>query len=173
LTEADEWRLVPGKLNPADAATRSQLDAEAIPFGWLEGSSFLLTQPSMWPKDLPWVTEKEEMRSVHVNLSDSQSTPAFNWNSVEITAQELPALIRFDGKYRDWVRRCQQEVYPEELKRLTNNQPIKSTSRLMALIPFLGEDQLLRLGGRLGERAFRSYFRTTCFTRLSSRGVIH
>jgi hypothetical protein len=39
LTEADEWRFVPEKFNPADAATRSQLEAEAIPYGWLDGLS--------------------------------------------------------------------------------------------------------------------------------------
>jgi hypothetical protein len=83
-------------------------------------------------------------------MADSLATPAFNWNSVEITAQELPALIRFDGKYREWIQRCQHEVYPEELKCLSNNKAIRPTSRLMALTPFLGEDQLLRLGGRLG-----------------------
>jgi hypothetical protein len=41
LTEANEWRFVPGKLNPVVAATRSQLEAKVVPYGWLEGPSFL------------------------------------------------------------------------------------------------------------------------------------
>jgi hypothetical protein len=35
LTEADEWQFVSGKLNPADEAPRSQLDVEAISYGWI------------------------------------------------------------------------------------------------------------------------------------------
>jgi hypothetical protein len=41
LTEAHEWRFVPGRLNPVGAATRSVLEAEAIPGYWLNGPAFL------------------------------------------------------------------------------------------------------------------------------------
>ncbi len=41
LTEPQEWRFVPGKRNPADTATRSQLEVEAVPYIWFDGPEFL------------------------------------------------------------------------------------------------------------------------------------
>lgn len=101
---------MPGQLNLADAATRSQLEAEAIPFDWLVGPAFLYIEPSSWPKDLPCMAEKEEMRSMHLNLADAQVFPVFDWNFVRIVAHELSALIRLEEKYRHWVQLCQKEV---------------------------------------------------------------
>lgn len=53
LTEPSEWRFVPGRLNPADGATRSELECEAIRPDWLEGPSFLHGPEDQWPPDLP------------------------------------------------------------------------------------------------------------------------
>ena len=39
--------------------------------------------------------------------------------------------------------------YPHELAQLTTNQPIRSTSNLLSLSPIMGEDGLIRVGGRL------------------------
>ena len=96
------------------------------------------------------MAEKEEMRSVHLNMADTQASLNFNWESVRITAEELPALIRCDDKYRNLIQLCQQEVYGEELTCVKKKKPLRSTSRLLALTSFLDDDQLLRLGGRLG-----------------------
>jgi hypothetical protein len=68
LTDSLEWRFVPGVLNPADAATRSQLEDVAIPTWWLDGPPFLYEEESSWPEDLPWMMERTEMRGVHVHL---------------------------------------------------------------------------------------------------------
>ncbi|XP_032782640.2 uncharacterized protein LOC116920627 [Daphnia magna] len=150
LTAAHEWRFVPGRLNPADAATRSQLEAEAIPLYWLDGPPFLYADPADWPKDLPWLVEKQEIRSIHLHLVESHPTLATDWSTIVITAKEIPALIRLEENYRSLIQLCQEEAYPEELKRLRGKKPIRPTSRLMALTPFLGDDKMLRLSGRLG-----------------------
>jgi hypothetical protein len=52
LTEPHEWRFVPGRLNPADAATRSQMEEEEIPSLWLDGPAFLHEEDPAWPKGL-------------------------------------------------------------------------------------------------------------------------
>ena len=97
LTEPDEWRFIPGRLNPADAATRSQL--EEIPSWWLDGPAFLYEEESVWPTDLPWMAAKEELRSAHVhfNLTAAEQSRAKELRDVRISAQELPALIRLEG----------------------------------------------------------------------------
>ena len=52
-TEANQWRFVPGKLNPSDLATRSIFeDGEPITAAWLEGPGFLMSPEEFWPKDL-------------------------------------------------------------------------------------------------------------------------
>lgn len=68
LTEAEEWRFVPGKLNPA---TRSVLDCEAIPMDWLDGPEFLYQPAEDWPADLLWIVIQEEIRSTRAHLTES------------------------------------------------------------------------------------------------------
>jgi hypothetical protein len=53
LTEPEEWRFVPGKLNPADEATQSVIEEEGLSQRWLKGPEFLFQPESEWPKDLP------------------------------------------------------------------------------------------------------------------------
>jgi hypothetical protein len=66
LTEPEEWRFIPGRLNPADAASRSQLEEEEIPSWWLDGPAFLYEEESALPTNLPWMAAKEKLPSVHV-----------------------------------------------------------------------------------------------------------
>ncbi|XP_045030399.1 uncharacterized protein LOC123472602 [Daphnia magna] len=76
LTEPGEWWFVPGRYNPADAATRSQLEEESIPPWWINGPEFLYDKEESWPIDLPWTVAKEELRAAHVHLSVTE--PAFD-----------------------------------------------------------------------------------------------
>jgi len=81
LTETTEWRFVPGALNPADAATRSQLEEVVIPTWWLDGPLFLYGEESSWAVDLPWTVEKKEKRGArihHGNIVVEQEAP-FDW----------------------------------------------------------------------------------------------
>jgi hypothetical protein len=48
-----------------------------------------------------------------------------------------------------WLQRIQAEMFPIEQKALQNHRAISSKSRLLQLNPFLGEDKLIRVGGRL------------------------
>ncbi len=75
ITDEAEWRFVPGRLNPADAATRSALDGEIFPAIWLDGPDFLPQPEEKWPADLPWMKVKEEMRSARVNFTTQAEKP--------------------------------------------------------------------------------------------------
>lgn len=37
LTEPEEWRFIPGRLNPADEAMRSSIEEEALSARWWDG----------------------------------------------------------------------------------------------------------------------------------------
>ena len=97
LTEAHEWRFVPGKLNPADAATRSDLEEEAIPAVWLN-STFLALPKDDWPVDLPWMKVSDEMRNVHAHSIIAKAAP-FDWSQMVLTAKDIPALVQLDETY--------------------------------------------------------------------------
>jgi hypothetical protein len=62
ITQPEEWRFIPGKLNPKGLATRSSLDEQPIPPVWLNGPVFLFQSEDHWPPDLPWMAVKEEIR---------------------------------------------------------------------------------------------------------------
>jgi len=109
-------------LNPADAATRSQLEEDEIPSWWLDGPAFLYEEESGWPTDLPWMAAKEELRSIHVhfNLTAAEQSMA---RGPDISS--LPALILLEGEFLDLVKRSQQEAYPEELKKLQQKKMLR------------------------------------------------
>ena len=48
------------------------------------------------------------------------------------------------------IQQCQEESFADELRLLRKNKPLYSTLHLLALEPILGDDGLLRLGGRIG-----------------------
>jgi len=148
LTDPKDWRFVPGKQNPADAATRSSIEAEAIPQSWLFGPSFLYEDMSKWPVDLPWMAITEELRSVKVHQIVAE--PPFDWESIQILPDNILALFKFEGDYKDLLLRCQSESFETDIRRLKKNKPLKPDSTLLSLTPTLGEDGLLRLGGRIG-----------------------
>ncbi|XP_046461183.1 uncharacterized protein LOC124207658 [Daphnia pulex] len=151
LSDPSEWRFVPGVLNPADAATRSQLDDRAIPARWLDGPPFLYQEETAWPQDLPWTLEKAEMRGARAHMSNvvSEKIVPFDWKTVKIAAGDVPTLIRLENDYLDPVRLCQRETYPDEISRLERGKVIRPTSTLQPLTPFFDADEVLRLGGRL------------------------
>ena len=89
FTNANEWRFIPGKMNIADAATRSLLtDGEPIPPRWLEGPSFIALPMEQWPKDLPWVAVTGEKRTAHIHHAISGS-PLQDWTKVIIDSKNI------------------------------------------------------------------------------------
>ena len=152
LTDAEEWRFVPGKNNPADAATRSAFGEEVIPPQWLSGPEFLLQSEESWPRDLPWMAVTNELRPVRVNHATTEDLPETDWEKVEFNRADLPALARMDAPVYELVRQCQAVVYQEDIRRLQKNRRLRPSSSLLSLTPFLGKDGLVRLGHR-GKKA--------------------
>lgn len=107
----EEWRFGPGPLNLADAATRSQLECEAVPFCWLDGPEFLYQEEERWPIDLAWLQVKEEMRPVRVQHATSDQQKQ-DWEEVRLMPEEIPALVEMKGKYLELIRLAQQEAFP-------------------------------------------------------------
>ncbi|GIY52639.1 endonuclease [Caerostris darwini] len=50
LSKKEYWRHIPGKLNPADIASRGCTLQHLLQYGWWEGPEFLKAFPEAWPK---------------------------------------------------------------------------------------------------------------------------
>nr|XP_012215649.1 PREDICTED: uncharacterized protein LOC105668053 [Linepithema humile] len=181
-----KWNHVPSEQNPADCASRgiSTSDLKTHPLWW--NGPLWLRQPSpAWPDQTKRegatrtiLTEAARASVQHVNgdpewdLPDTYST----WTLlVRATANakkfiaKLRARHTAHGNFEStltceelknaelfWLTTVQTSQFALELESLQKTGSIHRSSRLKALQPFIGEDKLLRLGGRL-ERAFLSY----------------
>jgi hypothetical protein len=149
LTESGEWRFVPGKLNPADEATRSVIEEEGISQRWLNGPEFLFQPESEWPKDLPWIAVPDEIRTCRTYAAQL-ATDVSDWSDIPLNQSNISEFFKLEGPSYQLIERCQKESFYEEINCLKKRKAIRSTSHLFQLSPFLGPDNLLRLGGRIG-----------------------
>ncbi|XP_067207875.1 uncharacterized protein [Linepithema humile] len=181
-----KWNHAPSEQNPADCASRgiSTSDLKTHPLWW--NGPLWLRQPSpAWPDQTKRegvtrtiLTEAARASVQHVNgdpewdLPDTYST----WTSlVRATANakkfiaKLKARHTAHGNFEStltceelknaelfWLTTVQTSQFALELESLQKTGSIHRSSRLKALQPFIGEDKLLHIGGRL-ERAFLSY----------------
>lgn len=97
-----------------------------------------------FPKDLPWIAVANEMKScktyqMQISVSD--------WSDPHIDKKNFSSFLNLDDRIRDLIKRCQQDVYGEEIQRLEKGKSLRNSSHILSLHPILGEDGLLRLGG--------------------------
>ena len=93
ITQPEDWRFIPGKLNPADLATRSSMDEPLIPSIWLDGPSFLHQSEDHWPPDLPWMAVNEEIRSSRSYTAVVEKS-VDRWKDLLIGPEDVPAISR-------------------------------------------------------------------------------
>ena len=174
------WNHVAGCENPADVASRgivpSELEKSTT---WWSGPQWL-TQPSTsWPNGLPNLPENVNLEEREKQVLTA-SRPAL-WDLVNqyssltqllrITARVMLASSRFrrriSGKASSapltpdqlekarlfWIRHTQRTFFTSEINLLEKGQPLPRSSHLLRLTPYLDDDGLLRLGGRLQHAA--------------------
>ncbi|XP_053686303.1 uncharacterized protein LOC128735844 [Sabethes cyaneus] len=145
LTNVDEWRYVPSKLNVADDATKWGNGPSFDPTSrWFAGPSFLFLPESQWPVQKQNVYTDEELRPAHLYVHGSVvsqpllqlnrfskwerllRTVAFLLRSVkrfrkEVVSGPLTSEELFQAENRLW-KIVQAEVYYEELRILKHNK---------------------------------------------------
>lgn len=173
LSQTATWRHVPTKDNPADLPSRgvspSQLKECSL---WWNGPSWLSEDNMSWPILCTYTGElperKVEKRSMVVHqpslfffnhyssLSRLQRIVAycirFKYNCLTppdqrrigvLTPQELQQSLR------RLISLAQHECFDVEIQTLKAKKPIKSSSSIANLHPFIDIDGLIRVGGRL------------------------
>jgi hypothetical protein len=113
-------------------------------------------------RDLPWMAINNEIRAARSFAATQIVTT--DYSSVHLTQENIPALCRLKDDFLDLIKKCQAESFSEELRRLQKKKSLYSTSSVLALVPIISEDGLLRLGGRAG----KPNYLMTSYTHLSS-----
>lgn len=169
------WRYIPSADNPADCASRGILPSQLVNHPlWWHGPDWLQFHPSTWPAQdtefSPDPASVEEMRTaplVSLLISTPPSWDLFtqysSWRKLlHVTAY----IMRYIHNCRHHPHHCgplsrqeldaarlrifkivQVETFPEDLALLQNSK--MCSTRLQRLSPFLDQDGLLRVGGRL------------------------
>jgi len=101
----------------------------------------LATRFSSWPK-LFRITAYI-YRFIHACRRLSKSTTDVQAGSRILSGAECSSAMRL------WYKRVQQEVFPEELHALRTSRRIAPKSPIASLNPFVDDDGVLRVGGRL------------------------
>lgn len=179
----DQWHHVSGKENPADCATRG-LDTDALSTHglWWQGPPWLSKNSDFWPLSIPDVpNELPEVKSIvlstnieenfletlihsHSNLTHLQRILAFmqrfinNSQQVNIRIQSIfLTTMELEVSLQTIIRQVQLTAFPLDYKTLNMKRELHPQSSILSLNPFLGEDSLLRVGGRL-QNSSLSYF---------------
>jgi hypothetical protein len=182
-TNPAQWRHIPGKLNPADDATRGldvgQLGMESR---WFSGPEFLSQSEGYWPERkfdkeelsneavMEGYSKEKGRSSMQVTASSrGENHPVFDvsryssWTKAvrslawilrisRIAKKEVVSptleLTELDAAEHWILRRTQLQGFGDTFRELRDHsKPVRT--HLKDLHPFIAEDGLLRVGGRL------------------------
>ena len=158
----DQWRHVEGKLNPADIGTRGMTVEALKESEWLTGPAWLTETEDAWPKapEKLQFSIREEPEPV---MEAALMEPAFEWERFS-SFKKMIRVLSYCFRWRKTksegiltveelnaaklavLNRCQKESAYEKIYK---EQPLSASDQLNKLSPFLEENGLLRLQGRL------------------------
>ncbi|XP_062711250.1 uncharacterized protein LOC134289447 [Aedes albopictus] len=177
LTEADQWRHVPGVTNPADLISRGISPNNILGNDmWWHGPTWLLQNPESWPKTVKNTPEEELEKRRNVVACTSSKESGFisdflaKFSSftrlIRMTAYWLRFLNNLrcsaDEKRTGYLtsrelqaaeqtilQKVQEESFPDEISKLLAGTPVARNSPLRWYNPQMDENGILRVGGRL------------------------
>ena len=177
LTNPEQWGHCPGKLNPADLLTRGVTASELTSSEcWLHGPTEIMCGSSgqiptcMSPEENHSVEKEMRTQTSLVACTDQPVKSVFDINrhskwtkALRVMAYVLRFIHALKGMKRDGeltfqemsdaklciFKSVQSEQYVEELRALKNKSSLSKGSAIRKLSPFIDENGLLRVKGRL------------------------
>lgn len=167
LTEPNQWRWLPTQGNPADDATRPYSNTIKETDRWFTGPAFLHEQEHKWPTETATEQEEEDKEAVYVAVNeDPHCLPdAARFSSYERLVRATARVLFFIDRCRRrsttlnlghiekaeklLIRRAQREDFAEDVQRLEEQKPLRMTSRLHKLDPFIDDEGIIRARGRI------------------------
>ncbi|XP_065925824.1 uncharacterized protein [Magallana gigas] len=164
-----QWNYVKSEENPADVGTRGLSTAEDLSCKWLKGPEFLHISKDLVKEYFPLVNPHDD-KEIRINanklmLKTADLTNRFEkfstWNSLISAVTVLKTAARkwkhmtFDSltiKQESElfvVKETQKTFFLEELLCLQDQKPLPRDSSIRNLCPYLDQDGIMRIGGRL------------------------
>ena len=171
---ATHWRYVPTKCNPADITARGAIPSQLISFElWLNGPTWLLQHPSAWPASTDWRNQKDLSETKPVVLLTA--APLENFTELFSSYSKLKRVITWCLRFICNCRSIQKDrlssshlsldelqIAETMLLKLSQRRSFKagqdsllitnkvsSQSKISHLRPYLDDQGLIRVGGRL------------------------
>ncbi|XP_011858887.1 PREDICTED: uncharacterized protein LOC105556404 [Vollenhovia emeryi] len=177
LTSPESWRHVPSPDNPADILSRG-IDPGMLPRAtlWWQGPEFLQRSESHWPTgELPRLEDElperraipattailqpsivDDLMSKYSSLDKVCRILAFCFRICKksrLTGSDIPSTFispnEMSHALRIACKTIQKHAFVEEYRSLSKGAPISTSSKILTMSPFLDEDGLIRVGGRL------------------------
>ena len=156
------WHHCPGIDNPADLASRGSEMSALKSVSWLQGPNWL-PQPGSWPECPDTGLSTDSVIEARVAFVACMEASGDWWSRFSKWTRLMGVVSRIlswqpkkllSGELRRktelvLIRTVQQELFAEELEVLKAKKSLSKDSKLYQLNPFLDEEQLLRVGGRL------------------------
>ena len=173
-TSPQTWRHVPTTENPADCASRGLMPQDLLDHNlWWDGPEWLLHEPM----SIPWQPPRKPLIAPEQRLPSCNTMQPVPPPMLESRYSNFHRLItitawcmRFFSKSKKQktafsgrhlaakelnqaehllARLSQARSFPKERDALLHNRAIPPSSRLLSLAPYLDQELLLRVGGRL------------------------
>ncbi|XP_073980363.1 uncharacterized protein [Rhodnius prolixus] len=167
-TQRNQWKYVPSQENPADCASRGTLPGELLHHPlWWAGPSWLRTIPSNWLEPIaPHDQPLPELKLKNITaLNTTSDSDAFDWIERFST---YPKLVRSTAYVLRFINKLQHRALPigpislPEYRKagkllvklaqrcyVTFDGKVVNLRSLSSLRPFIDQEGLLRVGGRL------------------------
>ena len=179
LFDVKQWRHVPGDRNPADHLTRGVMNPEELnSSNWFTGPDFLLADEDSWPNSAVQELGADDIeirsRSVLVALGMAVEVERIDMSRFRswLRLKRVVAwMVRFltncrraDNEDREAkvlsvdeindaehiiVKDVQATVFGQEIKVVSEGQVLPNSNVLSSLCPFVDDQGILRVGGRL------------------------
>ncbi|XP_017469917.1 PREDICTED: uncharacterized protein LOC108361720 [Rhagoletis zephyria] len=186
VSTQSDWRWVPTKENVADEATRVKRGVNLNPSSrWFTGPAFLCQPEHIWPTDdtpAANIDENEELRPKYALLIAQSSIFDFERFSSFLKLKRVVAWVlryihysksrpsqpdtsskyglmtsELDAAERIICRHSQREIFVNEVIRLEKGLSLPSESPLYKLSPWIDNEGLLRVHGRLDAVSWLAY----------------
>ncbi|XP_072403251.1 uncharacterized protein [Diabrotica undecimpunctata] len=174
LTSSCDWRHVSSKDNPADLVSRGispyELEVSNL---WWSGPSWLNKSECDWPQEVKCPENLPELKCASNAFLIRALEPVVDisrFSSLSKLIRTVAFVLRFismisnkDSRrtngplnteelrkaHKLLLKMSQRESYTVEINNLLNRQEINTKSKILNLNPFIDQEGLLRVGGRL------------------------
>ena len=170
-TQLDQWRYVPSKQNPADHTSKGlSLSSTDKIQHWFKGPDFLYQSNDKWPtqpKIMKLSNDNKEVRKIKVQ--STKVVPTQLIDVLESQTNSWTKMVRIIYRILCWsklnqqksevevkqkaekaiIRLVQQKAFPDDINQLKKNQQLNKSSSIYQLSPFIDDEEILRVGGRI------------------------